>query len=198
MEPKKIMYLIGYFTEYGYFFLWNSNSIAFNETDANRILKEARLKSYNGHDYQIYRVKPEDMRLVEEDVGLKEFTLLKDLVHKEIETNGIAWFNDGIGFDDEIYIQGWWKYSPAKRLVTYEYEYRITHRACFMGNGGADLLHKVEDKIAEDLEKQCRYRMTPIIKRIMKERGLNHIRVEFRNKYVGGKIIKGFIENKGA
>ena len=178
MEPKKIMYLIGYFTEYGYFFLWNSNSIAFNETDANRILKEARLKSYNGHDYQIYRVKPEDMRLVEEDVGLKEFTLLKDLVHNEIETNGIAWFNDGIGFDDEIYIQGWWKYSPAKRLVTYEYEYRITQRACFMGFR----------RIA------CR----DFANRIMKERGLNHIRVEFRNKYVGGKIVKGFIENKGA
>jgi len=27
---------------------------------------------------------------------------------------------------------------------------------------------------------------------------MNHIRVEFRNKYVGGKVVKGFIENKGA
>ena len=138
------------------------------------------------------------MKPVEEDVGLKEFTLLKDLVHKEIETNGISWFNDEIGFDDEIYVQGFWKYSPAKRLATYEYEYRITQRACFMKQNGTDLLHKVEDKIAEDLEKLCRYRLTPIIKRIMKERGMNHIRVEFRNKYTGGKVVKGFIENKGA
>ena len=198
MEPKKIMYLIGFYNEYGYFTLWNYSSIAFNQTDANRILNDARLKAYNGNDYQIYRVNPEDMKPTEEDVGLKEFTLLKAIVTNEIETNGMAWFNDEIGFDDEIYVQGCWKYSNAKRLATYEYEYRISNRSCFMGDDGADLLHKVEDKIAEDLEKQCRYRLIPIIKRAMKERGLSHIRVEFRNKYIGSKIIKGFIENKGA
>lgn len=198
MEPKKTMYMVGYFNEYGYFYLWNHNSIAYNEAEANRILKDARTNSNRYVTYEIYKVSPDSLVRIDEDIGLKEYTLLKDLVHKEIETNTLSWFNDEIGFDDDVYIQGWWKYSPSKRVVTYEYEYRITRRPCFMGDAGVALLHKVEDKIEEDLKNQCMYRLTPIIKRIMKERGLNHIRVEFKSKYAGGKIVKGFIENKGA
>lgn len=195
MEPKT-MYMVGYFSEYGYFYLWSYNSIAYDEESANRILKEARVKG-GRENYQIFKVEPKDMKPVEEDVGLKEFTTLQKMVQKEIESNCITWFNDELGFDDEIYVQGWWKYSPSKRVATYEYEYRVTQRACFMGTEGVALLHKVEDKIEEDIKNQCLYRLTPIIKRVMKEKGLNHIRVEFRNKYSGGKIVKGFIENKG-
>lgn len=198
MEPKKTMYMVGYFNEYGYFYLWNYNSIAFNEEDANKILKEARLKgSWNSRNYEIYKVKPEHLERTEEDVGLKEFTLLQDKVFKELGSNYITWFNEEF-IDDDIEVSGFWKYNPTKRVATYEYEYRMRYYSKLQGEERQLHLRQIEDKIEEDLRNQCLYRLAPLVKKVMKENNMTHIRVEFRDKYANSKLIKGFIENKEA
>lgn len=200
METKKPIYLVGYYSESGNFVPCDYrtyNVLADSEDEANKLLKKARETGWAESSYQIYRVTSDGMKPVIENTGLKEFTILKKLSNDELETNALTWFSEEIPAVGEIYIHGWWKYSPAKRMAVYEYEYRIGRMSCLMGTEGVERLHKIEDQIAEDLKNQCLYRLSPIIKRIMKEKNLTNIRVEFRNKYTGGKIVRGFIENKG-
>ena len=186
MEPKKPIYMVGHFDEYGCFSLYDWRSVCHDEETANCVLKQARTSTYVD-GYEIYQVDPNSFKRIEEDKGLKDFTKLKALMNKVFDYSSFSWFNEELGFD--CYIHGYWKYNSKTRTATYEFEYSLYNYRLY--NASAEKRHDIEKQIEKDLESQCRYRLLPKIKELLKDNDLD-VRVEFRNKYTRGKILRGF------
>lgn len=188
---EQYVYLIGGFHENGRFYLHNWASITNTWEDANDKLKKARLEGYL--DYKIYKVKKSDFHVEEEDDGLKEFTTLKNRFRLSNSYGSMNWFDEDLNYS--TYINSSWKFNRAKSLVCLQYEYGLYNY--YRATHSVEDKERIEDKIEKDLENQVLYRIMPKIKEIMETNNLTHIKVEFRNKYTGRKIIKGFLEHKG-
>jgi hypothetical protein len=185
---ENVVFFIGGFHENGRFYLHSWGDITDNWEDANDKLKKARLDGYG--DYKIYKVKQSDFRVVEEDEVIKEFTILKD--NYPLKT--MSWLNEDLEYD--CWINSYWKFNREKGIVCVQFEYSLYQYK--MVGKSLENRNALVNQIEKDIQTQVMYRIMPEIKKVLKERNLKHIKVEFKSKYTGRKVIKGFVENKEA
>lgn len=175
--------LDGEFTFTGSFY--GGRMIYHDIKDAEEALKNATTKS-NGwvRQYHIYQIKPENLIRIETNSGLADYKLLYDIV--KIDT--MFWLSPDMEKEVDIFAN--WGYHRSKNLITISFDYTFGYR--FFSDKTKEYEQKMMDRFYFDLENQVKFILIPRIKKAL-ERTKSGIKVEFKNKCTGTKIIKGFI-----
>jgi len=193
MQEQKLLYIVGGFTEFG-FRTYDAYSVFTDYDDAKHCLKKALLNSYSGNGWKIYKVHSSHFIPTEKenDDGLHNFNIIKSIMIDKGITGACKWFdNDEFREFGDVYVQFYWSYDLKKRTATlkidyslYNYDYNRMPEA---------MRERYHNKIDKDIYNRVHYLFIPELKKIMKEHDMDDIRVEFKNKFTGRKINKGFI-----
>jgi len=176
------LYIIGGYDYNGNFRAWttrNEIGLTDNYDEAERILTNA-VSNNNGwiKDVQIWKLDPSKLELISETNGIKDYERLK----KNVNTEHLDFISEDL--EKTAYVWLSWGYHKSKKLITITYNYDM-----YWDRNERD---KYLKELTTGLENNTRYVLVPAIKKAMKELNID-LRVEFKDRYTGRKIIRGFI-----
>lgn len=179
---SNVLYVVGGYDYNGNFRVWNSSNeigMTDNYDNAERILTCA-VTNNNGwiSDVQIWKLDPSKLELMSENNGIKDYERLK----KKVKTDHLDFISEDLEKTTAVWFS--WFYHRSKKLITISYNYDM-----YWDRSVRD---KYLKELATGLENNTRYVLVPAIKKALKELNTD-LRVEFKDKYTGRKVIKGFI-----
>jgi len=185
MDNIDYIYLVGRFDNvYNVGFrLWDYRSATCDYSEAQSILIDACRKGHMGGQYKIFRVKVSDMKMMDTDKTLSDYTLIRDKLRGVLEP--FCWYGNNLTKRDkqnrsnEVLIQRGIDLNTRKKVITISFEFSL-----YGAMAGR------QEEIEADLEKLVKYAMTPKIQKVLREVDTD-LRVEF--KLWGRKLVKGFI-----
>lgn len=176
------LYVVGGYDYNGNFKVWASRTefgMTDNYDEAERILTYA-VSNNNGwiKDVQIWKLNPSKLELMNENNGIKDYERLK----RYVRTDHLDFISEDL--ERTTYVWMSWFYHRSKKLITISYNYDM-----YWNKIDRD---KYLKELTTGLENNTRYVLVPAIKKALKELNID-LRVEFKDKYTGKKVIKGFI-----
>ena len=176
------LYIVGGYDYNGNFRVWATRTdigMTDNYDEAERILTCA-VANNNGwiSDVQIWKLDPSKLELISENSGIKDYERLK----KNVKTNHLDFISEDLEKTADVWVD--WFYHRSKKLITISYNYDM-----YWDRNDRD---KYLKELTTGLENNTRYVLVPAIKKAMKELNID-LRVEFKDRYTGRKVIRGFI-----
>lgn len=179
---SNVLYIVGGYDYNGNFKAWATRTeigLTDNYDEAERILTCA-VANNNGwiSDVQIWKLDPSKLELINENNGIKDYERLK----KKVRTDHLDFISEDL--EKTAYVWVSWFYHRSKKLITISYNYDM-----YWDRNDRD---KYLKELTTGLENNTRYVLVPAIKKAMKELNID-LRVEFKDRYTGRKVIRGFI-----